>query len=65
MWQPLDDEKSLADYAPAAEVPDQDAVRAAIIVPEMPAGSARGGRPARAAGSRAALDPWGLELPPA
>ncbi len=35
-WQPLDEEKALADYAPAAEVPDCDQVRAAIVVPPLP-----------------------------
>lgn len=36
-WQPLDEEKSLADYVPATEVPDVAEVRAAITVPDVPA----------------------------
>ena len=64
MWQPLDDEKALADYAPAAEIPDQVAVRAAIVAPDIPQDV-----PAAAALlSRlveSAIDPWSLELPPA
>jgi hypothetical protein len=39
-WQPRDCEKDLRDYAPAVEIPDAEAVRAAIVVPmperEMP-----------------------------
>ena len=44
MWQPLDSEKSLADYRPPAEVPDAEAVRAALTR-------------ARGAGGRAGRDP--------
>ena len=36
MWQALDNEKALADYRPPAEVPDANAVRAALVVPELP-----------------------------
>ena len=35
MWQALDSEKALADYRPPAEVPDANAVRAALTVPEV------------------------------
>jgi hypothetical protein len=35
-WQPLDSEKTLGDYRPPAEVPDADAVRTALMVPEVP-----------------------------
>ena len=35
-WQPLDREKPLTDYAPPAEVPDANEVRAALTVPEVP-----------------------------
>lgn len=35
-WQPLDNEKSLADYRPPAEIPDSEEVRAALIAPEIP-----------------------------
>jgi hypothetical protein len=64
MWQPLDDEKSLADYAPNAEIPDRSTVRAAIVAPdipqEVPAASAL-----LAKWAEPAIDPWSLELPPA
>jgi hypothetical protein len=62
LWQALDSEKALADYMPAAEVPDPDAVRAALVVPEIPEEL-----PAvpllleRLA--QQPLDPWALELP--
>lgn len=36
MWLALDSEKPLADYRPPADVPDVDAVRAALTVPEVP-----------------------------
>jgi hypothetical protein len=35
-WQPRECEKDLRDYTPAVEMPDAEAVRAAIVVP-MPA----------------------------
>jgi hypothetical protein len=61
-WQPLDNEKALADYVPTAEVPDADALRASLAVPEVPQEL-----PAVAALlerlAHEALDPWGLELP--
>jgi hypothetical protein len=34
--RPLDVEKDLADYTPPGEVPDMEAVRAAITVPDVP-----------------------------
>lgn len=34
-WQPLDREKALADYRPPAELPDADALRADLTVPEV------------------------------
>jgi hypothetical protein len=64
MWQPLDNEKPLADYVPTAEVPDADALRAALAVPEVP-------EELPAVPSllerlvQQPLDPWGLDLPPA
>jgi hypothetical protein len=36
VWQALDSEKELADYRPPAEVPDANAVRVALTVPEVP-----------------------------
>jgi len=36
LWQAQDSEKALADYQPPAEVPNANAVRAALTVPEVP-----------------------------
>ena len=36
LWQPFDTEKPLADYAPPAEIPDREAIRAGITVPDVP-----------------------------
>ena len=36
-WEALDSEKALADYRPPAEEPDPASIRAALIVPEVPA----------------------------
>jgi hypothetical protein len=36
MWQAFDSEKALADYQPAADMPDANAIRAALIVPDVP-----------------------------
>jgi len=62
MWQPLDVEKPLADYEPPAEMPDADALRASLVVPEVPEEL-----PAVALLldrlARAPLDPWAIELP--
>ena len=64
MWQPLDEEKSLADYSPDAEIPDRAGVEAAIVAPDIP-------QDVPAAASlleklvAPPIDPWGLELPPA
>lgn len=43
-WQPLDREKDLSQYVPAVEVPDPESVRAAIVVPEVPAEMPAAGR---------------------
>jgi len=62
MWQPLDNEKPLAEYSPPAEVPDPNTVREAINVPDIPEEV-----PAVSlllSGLAAvALDPWTVELP--
>jgi hypothetical protein len=62
-WQPLDCEKALADYAPAAEVPDAAAVRAGLAVPDVPQEL-----PAVAAllerFVQPTLDPWAPDLLP-
>jgi hypothetical protein len=36
MWQPLDSEKALAEYSPAAEVPDAEQLRASITLTPVP-----------------------------
>ena len=36
VWQPLDNEKPLADYMPAVELPDAEAIKAALTVPDLP-----------------------------
>jgi hypothetical protein len=62
MWQPLDVEKPLADYAPPAELPDADALRETLAVPavpeELPAVAVLLDQLAQAP-----LDPWAIELP--
>ena len=63
-WQPLDSEKPLADYVPPAEVPDANALRAALAVPEVP--EELPAVPALLERLvQQPLDPWGLDLPPA
>jgi hypothetical protein len=64
VWQPLDNEKALADYNPAAEVPDAQAVRDALTLPRVPE-ELPALVPLLAAVAMQALDPWNLELPPA
>lgn len=60
-WQPLDQEKPLADYTPATEVPVIADVQAAITVPEAPADL-----PVVAwlldRFAREPIDPWALDL---
>jgi hypothetical protein len=62
LWQPLDVEKPLADYEPPAEMPDADALRAALVVPEVPEEL-----PAVAVLlqqlAQTPLDPWAVALP--
>jgi hypothetical protein len=61
MWQAQDVEKALSGYQPPAEVPEADAVRAALSVPDIPEDV-----PAvpllleRLV--QQPLDPWGIEL---
>ena len=61
-WRPLDAEKPLADYAPAAEVPSPDEVRAAVVVPDVPA-DVPAARRLLEEFARAPLDPWAIDLP--
>jgi len=61
LWQPMDNEKVLADYRPPAEVPDANTVRAALTVPEV-----REDVPAAALLLerlvQQPLDPWAIDL---
>ncbi len=60
-WQPLDNEKPLADYSPPADLPDPEALRAGLVVPEIPEEiPAAAGLLERLA--ELPLDPWDLEL---
>ena len=61
-WQPLDSEKALAEYVPAAEVPEIDAVRAAISIPALPEDIPTVPALLEQLASQP-LDPWALELP--
>jgi len=61
-WQPLDGERSLADYAPPAEVPDTVAVRAALSVPELPAEVPAVPRLLEQL-AHEPIDPWAIVLP--
>jgi hypothetical protein len=62
-WQPLDVEKPLDEYTPAAEIPDLNEARAAAHVPEVP-------REVHAVATlleqlvQEPLDPWKLDFPP-
>jgi hypothetical protein len=60
-WKPLDREKDLSASVPAVEVPDPEAVRAAISLPEVPAEVPAA---ARLLGQFAAapLSPWDPDL---
>ena len=60
-WEPLDEERSLADLTPAVEVPDLEATRQGIAVPEVPCRfPAAAALLAGLAGQ--ALDPWEVSL---
>jgi hypothetical protein len=61
-WQPLDREKPLADYMPPAEVPDHQAMRNALVVPEVPCELPAVPQLLERL-ALAPLDPWTLELP--
>ncbi len=63
LWQALDSEKALADYMPAAEVPDPDALRAALVVPEVPEELPAVPQLLERLAQQP-LDPWGIDLPP-
>jgi hypothetical protein len=61
-WRPLDGEKPVAAYAPPAEVPDANEVRAALAVPELPAEVPAVPRLLDQL-AREPIDPWALVLP--
>jgi len=55
-------EKPLADYAPPAEVPDANEVRAALAVPELPP-EVPAVAPLLDRVAREPIDPWAIVLP--
>ncbi len=63
IWQPLDNEKPLADYMPSAEVPNAGEVRAALTVPETPEETPFAEQLLDRLATQD-LDPWAVELPP-
>jgi len=60
--RPLDVEKPLADYTPAAEVPDPDELRRAITVPDVPQEMPAVRRLLEQAALEP-IDPWDPRLP--
>jgi len=62
LWQPLDSEKALADYMPAADVPDLYAVRDALVVPPIPE-DLPAVHTLLERFVQQPLDPWALDLP--
>jgi hypothetical protein len=58
--QPLDVEKALADYTPAVDIPDPDAVRATLTAPDVPQ-EVPAVRPLLEGLVRQPLDPWDLQ----
>lgn len=64
MWQPLDSEKSLADYSPVVEIPELTQLRQAIEVPEIPQELPAVSELLRQL-VETTLDPWAIELPSA
>jgi len=63
-WQPLDEEKALAEYSPAVEIPDLAAVRATLEIPAVPE-ELLGGWVLLEQLAASQLDPWSLQLPEA
>jgi hypothetical protein len=63
VWQPLDNEKPLADYIPPAEVPTVAEVRAALTVPPTPEETPFAAQLLERLAQQD-LDPWAVELPP-
>jgi hypothetical protein len=63
-WQPLDQEKALADYVPPAEVPTAEEVEKALAVPAVPEGLP-GVQTLLEQLVQQPLDPWSPSLLPA
>jgi hypothetical protein len=62
VWQPLDNEKPLADYIPAAEVPSAAEVRAGLAAPDTPEETPFAVQLLDGLAQQP-LDPWAVELP--
>jgi len=60
-WEPLDEEKPLADYRPPVEVPAAADVRAAVVVPEVPQEVPAAARLLEQL-AQAPVDPWAVAL---
>ena len=60
-WQPIDEEKPLQHYQPAVEVPDREALRASLVIPEIPQEVPGVGRLLDQLVATP-LDPWNLPL---
>jgi hypothetical protein len=65
MWRPLDCERALADYTPAADVPDAAQVREAIRLQPVPEEVPAARQLLEAVAGAGSLDPWTIELPDA
>src|SRR5262249_27371171 len=61
-WEPLDSEPDFRAHTPAVEVPDVEAVRATIAVPDLPLEIPAAARLLEQQVAQP-LDPWELELP--
>jgi hypothetical protein len=61
-WQPWEEEKPRADYAPPTEVPRLDEVRQSVVLPELPVELPAVARLLDEF-VREPLDPWALDLP--
>jgi hypothetical protein len=58
-WDPLDIEKPLDDYAPAADIPDSEELLRSIVVPELPFQVPAAERLLEELATRP-VDPWAL-----
>jgi len=60
-WEPMDDEKALANYELPTEVPDAAAVRDALVLPEVPRELPGAARLLEQL-AQAPLDPWAIQF---